>query len=103
MQGPGKRNKSVVGAIRQPSGGPTYDHQWLRRCRWVGAQRIPLSPFFWGLTGDINAIMNTHYLAMAVPSQNQYMLILLTFIMIPVKLGSLVKMLNNFLKEVLIR
>ena len=72
VQGLGKRNKSVVGAIRQPSGGPTMNIKGSAAGGGL-AQCIPLTPFSLGLTGDINAIMNAHNLAMvAVTSRMQH-------------------------------
>jgi len=63
VQGMGKRGKSVCAAIRQPSGGPTMNIKGSAAGGGM-AQCIPLTPFSLGLTGDINAIMNTHNLAM---------------------------------------
>ena len=63
VQGLGKRNKSVVGAIRQPSGGPTMNIKGSAAGGGL-AQCIPLTEFSLGLTGDINAIMNAHNLGM---------------------------------------
>ena len=72
VQGLGKRNKSVVGAIRQPSGGPTMNIKGSAAGGGL-AQCIPLTPFSLGLTGDINAIMNAHNLAMvALTSRMQH-------------------------------
>lgn len=72
VQGMGKRNKSVVGAIRQPSGGPTMNIKGSAAGGGL-AQCIPLTPFSLGLTGDINAIMNAHNLAMvALTSRMQH-------------------------------
>jgi formate--tetrahydrofolate ligase len=62
-QGLGKRGKNVVAAIRQPSGGPTMNIKGSAAGGGL-AQCIPLTPFSLGLTGDINAIMNAHNLAM---------------------------------------
>ncbi|CAG36956.1 probable formate-tetrahydrofolate ligase [Desulfotalea psychrophila LSv54] len=63
VQGLGKRDKSVVGAIRQPSGGPTMN---IKGSAAGGgrSQCIPLNEFSLGLTGDINSIMNAHNLGM---------------------------------------
>ncbi len=63
VQGLGKRDKKVIGAIRQPSGGPTMN---IKGSAAGGgrAQCIPLNEFSLGLTGDINAIMNAHNLGM---------------------------------------
>ncbi|HBH27898.1 MAG: formate--tetrahydrofolate ligase [Desulfofustis sp. PB-SRB1] len=63
VQGLGKRQKSVVGAIRQPSGGPTMNIKGSAAGGGL-AQCIPLNEFSLGLTGDINAIMNAHNLGM---------------------------------------
>jgi len=63
VQGMGKRGKSVCAAIRQPSGGPTMNIKGSAAGGGM-AQCIPLTPFSLGLTGDINAIMNAHNLAM---------------------------------------
>ena len=62
-QGMGKRGKKVVACIRQPSGGPTMNIKGSAAGGGL-AQCIPLTPFSLGLTGDINAIMNAHNLAM---------------------------------------
>ena len=72
MEGLGKRGKSVGGAIRQPSGGPTMN---VKGSAGGGgnAQVIPLTEFSLGLTGDINNIMNAHNLAMvALTSRMQH-------------------------------
>ena len=55
--------KKSVGAIRQPSGGPTFN---IKGSAAGGgrAQCIPLAPFALGLTGDIDAITNAHNLCM---------------------------------------
>jgi len=63
VEGLGKRGKKVVAAIRQPSGGPTMNIKGSAAGGGL-AQCIPLTPFSLGLTGDINAIMNAHNLAM---------------------------------------
>jgi len=63
VEGLGKRGKNVVAAIRQPSGGPTMNIKGSAAGGGL-AQCIPLTPFSLGLTGDINAIMNAHNLAM---------------------------------------
>ncbi len=63
MEGLGKRGKNVVGALRQPSGGPTFNIKGSAAGGGL-AQVIPLSKFSLGLTGDINAIMNAHNLGM---------------------------------------
>lgn len=63
VQGLGRRDKKVVGAIRQPSGGPTMNIKGSAAGGGL-AQCIPLNEFSLGLTGDINAIMNAHNLGM---------------------------------------
>jgi len=63
LQGMGKRQKKVVACIRQPSGGPTMNIKGSAAGGGL-AQCIPLTEFSLGLTGDINAIMNAHNLAM---------------------------------------
>jgi len=63
LQGMGKRGFRVTAAIRQPSGGPTMNIKGSAAGGGL-AQCIPLTPFSLGLTGDINAIMNAHNLAM---------------------------------------
>ncbi len=63
LQGMGKRGKNVMAAIRQPSGGPTMNIKGSAAGGGL-SQCIPLTPFSLGLTGDINAIMNAHNLAM---------------------------------------
>lgn len=71
-QGLGKRNKNVVATIRQPSGGPTMNIKGSAAGGGL-SQCIPLTPFSLGLTGDINAIMNAHNLAMvALTSRMQH-------------------------------
>ena len=72
LQGMGKRDKKVVACIRQPSGGPTMN---IKGSAAGGGQSqcIPLTEFSLGLTGDINAVMNAHNLAMvALTSRMQH-------------------------------
>jgi formyltetrahydrofolate synthetase len=72
IEGLGKRGKKVGGAIRQPSTGPTMN---IKGSASGGgnAQVIPLTEFSLGLTGDINAVMNAHNLAMvALTSRMQH-------------------------------
>ena len=59
--------KKSIGAIRQPSGGPTFN---IKGSAAGGgrAQCIPLAPFALGLTGDIDAITNAHNLCMVALS-----------------------------------
>lgn len=71
-QGMGKRGKNVIAAIRQPSGGPTMNIKGSAAGGGL-SQCIPLTPFSLGLTGDINAIMNAHNLALvALTSRMQH-------------------------------
>ncbi len=63
VEGLGQRGRKVSGAIRQPSGGPTFNIKGSAAGGGL-AQCIPLSPFSLGLTGDIDSITNAHNLAM---------------------------------------
>lgn len=64
--------KKVTGAIRQPSGGPTFNIKGSAAGGGL-AQCIPLTPFSLGLTGDIDKITNAHNLAMvALTSRMQH-------------------------------
>ncbi|MEO0144650.1 MAG: formate--tetrahydrofolate ligase [candidate division WOR-3 bacterium] len=72
VQGFGKIGKKVIGCIRQPSAGPTFN---IKGSAGGGglSQIIPLDKFSLGLTGDINAVMNAHNLAMvALTSRMQH-------------------------------
>jgi len=72
VEGLGKLGKKVTGAIRQPSGGPTFNIKGSAAGGGL-AQCIPLTEFSLGLTGDIDAITNAHNLAMvAVTSRLQH-------------------------------
>ena len=72
LQGMGKRGKKVVACIRQPSGGPTMNIKGSAAGGGL-SQCIPLTEFSLGLTGDINAVMNAHNLAMvALTSRMQH-------------------------------
>ncbi len=71
-QGMGKLGKNVIATIRQPSGGPTMNVKGYAAGGGL-SQCVPLTPFSLGLTGDINAIMNAHNLAMiALTSRLQH-------------------------------
>lgn len=63
VQGLAKKGKKVCGAIRQPSSGPTFN---LKGGGSGGglSQIIPKTQISLGLTGDINAVINAHNLAM---------------------------------------
>lgn len=63
LQGLGRRKKRVTACIRQPSGGPTMNIKGSAAGGGL-SQVIPLAEFSLGLTGDINAVMNAHNLAM---------------------------------------
>jgi formyltetrahydrofolate synthetase len=72
LQGMGKRGTKVTACIRQPSGGPTMNIKGSAAGGGL-SQCIPLTEFSLGLTGDINAVMNAHNLAMvAVTSRLQH-------------------------------
>ena len=63
VQGLGKRGKKVIGTMRQPSSGPIFNIKGGSAGGGL-SQVIPLDKFSLGLTGDINAVMNAHNLAM---------------------------------------
>ena len=72
VQGLGEIGKSVMGAIRQPSGGPTFNIKGSAAGGGL-SQCIPLADFSLGLTGDIDSINNAHNLAMvALTSRMQH-------------------------------
>ncbi len=72
VQGMGKLGLKVSAAIRQPSGGPTMNIKGSAAGGGM-SQCVPLTPFSLGLTGDINAIMNSHNLGMvALNSRMQH-------------------------------
>ena len=72
IEGLGKIDKRVTGAIRQPSGGPTFNIKGSAAGGGL-AQCIPLTPFSIRLTGDIDCITNAHNLAMvALTSRMQH-------------------------------
>jgi len=72
VEGLGAMGKRVMGAIRQPSGGPTFNIKGSAAGGGL-AQCIPLTEFSLGLTGDIDAITNAHNLAMvALTSRLQH-------------------------------
>ena len=63
VQGLGRLGKRVVGTVRQPSGGPTFNVKGSAGGGGL-AQCIPLTELSFGLTGDIDAINNAHNLGM---------------------------------------
>lgn len=72
VQGLGRRGKNASAAIRQPSGGPTMGVKGSAAGGGL-SQCIPLTQYSLGFTGDINAVMNAHNLAMvALTSRMQH-------------------------------
>ncbi len=72
IEGLGARGKSVGGALRQPSGGPTMNVKGTA-AGGGNSLLIPMTEFSLGLTGDINDIMNAHNLGMvAMTSRMQH-------------------------------
>lgn len=72
VQGLGCLGRRVTGAIRQPSGGPTFNIKGSAAGGGL-AQCIPLTPFSMGLTGDIDKIIQAHNLGMvALTSRLQH-------------------------------
>lgn len=63
IEGLAKRGKRVGGAVRQPSGAPTFNIKGTA-AGGGNALLIPMTEFSLGLTGDINNITNAHNLAM---------------------------------------
>jgi formate--tetrahydrofolate ligase len=63
VEGLGRLGKRVCGAIRQPSGGPTFNVKGSAAGGGL-AQCIPLTPLSIRLTGDIDSVTNAHNLAM---------------------------------------
>ena len=63
VDGLARRGARASGAIRQPSGGPTFNIKGSAAGGGL-AQCLPLSPFSLGLTGDIDKIVNAHNLGM---------------------------------------
>ncbi|MCQ2396961.1 MAG: formate--tetrahydrofolate ligase, partial [Lentisphaeria bacterium] len=72
IEGLALRGNRVSGAIRQPSGGPTFNIKGSAAGGGL-AQCIPLTTFSMGLTGDIDKITNAHNLCMvALTSRMQH-------------------------------
>lgn len=72
VQGLGRLGKKASAAIRQPSGGPTMGGKGSA-AGGGRSQCIPLTQYSLGVTGDINAVMNAHNLAMvALTSRMQH-------------------------------
>ena len=72
VEGLGLLGRRVVGCLRQPSGGPTFNIKGSAAGGGL-AQVIPLPALSLGLTGDIDAITNANNLAMvALNSRMQH-------------------------------
>ena len=72
VEGLGKLGRKVIGCVRQPSGGPTFNIKGSAAGGGL-AQVIPLAKLSLGLTGDIDAITNANNLAMvALNSRMQH-------------------------------
>ncbi|MBR2838722.1 MAG: formate--tetrahydrofolate ligase [Kiritimatiellae bacterium] len=72
VEGLGRLGKRVVGCIRQPSGGPTFNIKGSAAGGGL-AQTVPLTALSLGLTGDIDAVTNANNLAMvALNSRMQH-------------------------------
>ena len=72
VEGLGVLGKKVIGCVRQPSGGPTFNIKGSAAGGGL-AQVVPLTALSLGLTGDIDAITNANNLAMvALNSRMQH-------------------------------
>ncbi len=72
IPGLARRGKRVTGAIRQPSGGPTFNIKGSAAGGGL-SQCVPLTPFSLGLSGDIDFVTNAHNLMMiALTSRMQH-------------------------------
>jgi formate--tetrahydrofolate ligase len=72
IEGLSKLGKRAVGAIRQPSSGPTFNIKGSAAGGGL-AQCIPLTPLSIRLTGDMDSVANAHNLAMvALTSRMQH-------------------------------
>ena len=72
VEGLGKLGKKVIGCVRQPSGGPTFNIKGSAAGGGL-AQVIPLTSLSLGLTGDMDAITNANNIAMvALNSRMQH-------------------------------
>ena len=72
VQGLGLLGRKVIGCVRQPSGGPTFNIKGSAAGGGL-AQVVPLTKLSLGLTGDIDAITNANNLAMvALNSRMQH-------------------------------
>ncbi len=72
VEGLGRLGRKVIGCVRQPSGGPTFNIKGSAAGGGL-AQVVPLTSLSLGLTGDIDAITNANNLAMvALNSRMQH-------------------------------
>ncbi len=63
VEGLGRLGKKVIGCVRQPSSGPTFNIKGSAAGGGL-AQVVPLTSLSLGLTGDIDAVTNANNLAM---------------------------------------
>ena len=63
VEGLGKLGKKVIGCIRQPSSGPTFNIKGSAAGGGL-AQVVPLTALSLGLTGDMDAVTNANNIAM---------------------------------------
>ncbi|MBR4353927.1 MAG: formate--tetrahydrofolate ligase [Kiritimatiellae bacterium] len=72
VEGLGRLGKKVIGCVRQPSGGPTFNIKGSAAGGGL-AQVVPLTSLSLGLTGDMDAITNANNIAMvALNSRMQH-------------------------------
>ncbi len=72
VQGLGRLGKKVIGCVRQPSGGPTFNIKGSAAGGGL-AQVVPLTSLSLGLTGDMDAVTNANNIAMvALNSRMQH-------------------------------
>ena len=72
VEGLGRLGKKVMGCVRQPSGGPTFNIKGSAAGGGL-AQVVPLTALSLGLTGDMDAVTNANNLAMvALNSRMQH-------------------------------
>ena len=70
VEGLGRLGKRVIGCVRQPSGGPTFNIKGSAAGGGL-AQVIPLTSLSLGLTGDIDAITNANKVALNSRMQHE--------------------------------
>ena len=72
VEGLGRLGRKVIGCVRQPSGGPTFNIKGSAAGGGL-AQVVPLTSLSLGLTGDMDAITNANNIAMvALNSRMQH-------------------------------